>query len=141
MKAHTIMVIWVTETFSVQFFCVFLPSLLNPLCFSQDLTMSVLQSAHFCMKCSIDICNVLEQISSFTHSVVFSYFFVLATLKSFLSFLALLCNFEFSWLYLFLSFFPSPSLLSSAIYKSSLENTLPSCISFSLELFQSGPLI
>ena len=84
--------------------------------------MSGLYSAHLCMKCSRDISNFFEQISSFTHSVVFLYFFALATLKSFLFFLALLYNFEFSWLYLFLSLFPFPSLLSAAIYKSSLEN-------------------
>ena len=36
------------------------------------------------MKCSLDISNFLEEISSLSHSVVFLYFFALFTLKSFL---------------------------------------------------------
>ena len=33
MSDHTIMIIWVMKTFFVQFFCVFLPPLLNIFCF------------------------------------------------------------------------------------------------------------
>ena len=34
-------------------------------------TISVLHCAHLCMKCSLDISNFLEEISSLSHSVVF----------------------------------------------------------------------
>ena len=48
----------------VQFFCVFLPSLLNIFCFCYVHTISVLYCAHICMKCSLGISNFLEEISS-----------------------------------------------------------------------------
>ena len=45
----------------VQFFCVFLPPLLNIFCFCYVHTISVLYQAHLCMKCSLDIANFLEE--------------------------------------------------------------------------------
>ena len=70
------MIIWVVKLFFVQF-CVFLPPLLNVLCFCLLHTISVLYQAHLCMKCSLGISNFLEEISSLSHSVVFLYFFAL----------------------------------------------------------------
>ena len=34
---------------------------------------------HLCMKCSLDISNFLEEMSSFPHSIVFLYLFALIT--------------------------------------------------------------
>ena len=44
----------------------------------------VLYCAHLCMKCSPDVSNFLEEISSLSHSVVFLYFFSLITEEGFL---------------------------------------------------------
>ena len=46
--------------------------------------ISVLYRAHLCMKCSLDISNFLEEISSFSHSIVILYFFALITEEGFL---------------------------------------------------------
>src|SRR5574341_678648 len=70
--------------FFVQFFCVFLPPLLNIFCFCQVHTISVLYQAHICMKCSLGISDFLEEISSLSHSVVFLNFFSLITKEGFL---------------------------------------------------------
>ena len=55
----------------VQFFCVFLPTLLNIFCFCYIHNISVHYRAHLCMKCSLGISNFLEEISSLSHSVLF----------------------------------------------------------------------
>ena len=44
------------------------------------------------MKCSLDISNFLEEISSFSHSIVFLYFFALITEEGFLFF-----KYKFNW--------------------------------------------
>src|SRR5574341_961746 len=72
------------KIFFVQFFCVFLPPLLNIFCFCQVHTISVLYQAHLCMKCPLGISNFLEEISSLSHSVVLLYFFALITEEGFL---------------------------------------------------------
>ena len=41
------------------------------------LFLSFIYGAHLCMKCSLGVSNFLEEISSFSHSVVFLYFFAL----------------------------------------------------------------
>ena len=69
---------YVGKTFFVQF-CVFFPPLLNLFCFCLVHTISVLNSNHFCMKCSLGISNFLEEISSLSHFIVFLYFFALFT--------------------------------------------------------------
>src|SRR5574337_73863 len=79
------MIILVVKIFFVQFFCVFLPPLLNIFCFCWVHTISVLYRAHLCMKCSLAISNFLEEISSLSHSVVFLYFFALIAEKGFLT--------------------------------------------------------
>ena len=84
MSDHTIMVIWVIKTFFIQFFCVFLLPLLNLLCCCYGLTVSVLDSAHLCMKCSHGISDFLEEISSLSHPFVFLCFFALITEEGFL---------------------------------------------------------
>src|SRR5574338_531694 len=79
------MIILVMKIFFVQFFCVFLPPLLNIFCFCYVHTISVLYRAHLCMKCSLGISNFLEEISSLSHSVVFLYFFALIAEEDFLT--------------------------------------------------------
>ena len=74
-----------SNSFFAQFFCVFLPPLLNILCFSLVHTVSFLCCAHLCMKCSLGISNYLEEIASLSLSNVFLYFFALITEEGFLS--------------------------------------------------------
>ena len=54
------MVIWVMKIFFVQFFCVFLPPLLNIFFFCYVHTISVLYCAHLCMKCGEGTGNPLQ---------------------------------------------------------------------------------
>src|SRR5574337_654337 len=84
MSDHTIVIFWVVRIFFVQFFCVFLPPLLNIFCFCSVHTISVVYRAHLCMKCSLGISNFLEELSSLSHSVVFLYFFALIAEEGFL---------------------------------------------------------
>src|SRR5574341_622690 len=72
------------KLFFVQFFCVFLPPLVDIFCFCYVHTISVLYRAHLCIKCSLGISNFLEEISSLSHSVVFLCFFALIAEKGFL---------------------------------------------------------
>ena len=69
--------IWVVKIFFVQFFCVFLPPLLNIFCFCQIHTISVLYWVHLCMKCSLRISNFLE-ISSLSPFYCFPLFLCIA---------------------------------------------------------------
>ena len=46
--------------------------------------LAVLYCVHLCMKCSLDISNFLEEISSLSQYIVFLYFFALITEESFL---------------------------------------------------------
>ena len=120
---HTIVIISVMKTFFVQFFCVFLPPLLNIFCFCQVHTISVLYCAHLCMKSSLGISHFLEDISSLSHSIVFLYFFALITEEGFLiSLLAILWNCAFKRIYLYFSPLPLASLLFSATFKASSNN-------------------
>src|SRR5574340_744112 len=112
MSDYTIQMIWVMKILFVQFFCVFLPPLLNIFCFCQVRTISVLYRAHLCMKYSLGISNFLEEISSLFHSVVFLYFFSLITEEGFLIsscyslelFIQMLISFLFSFAFRFPSF-------------------------------------
>ncbi|CAI9160092.1 unnamed protein product [Rangifer tarandus platyrhynchus] len=73
------------KIFFVQLFCVFLSPLLNIFCFCKVHTISVLHCAHLCMKCSLGISNFLEEMSSFSNSVIILYFFALITEEGFLT--------------------------------------------------------
>ena len=72
------------------------------------------------MKCSFDISNFLEEISSLSPSVVFLYFFALFIEEGLL--VSSCCNSAFSWLYISLSPLLFTSFLSSAICKASSDN-------------------
>ena len=82
------------------------------------------------MKCSLDISNFVEEISSFSHSIIFLYFLLCSCKNAFLSLLAILWNSAFSWVYLSFSPLPFTSLLFSDICKASSDPTLPFCFSF-----------
>ena len=94
---------------------------LNIFSFCKLHTVSVLYCAHLCMKYSFGISSFLEEISSLLLSIVFFYFFVFFTLKSFLCLLAILWSCTFRWEYLFFSLLPFTSLLFSAICKASCD--------------------
>ena len=124
------MINWVVKIFFVQFFWLFLPPLLNILCFFQVHTISVLYRAHFCVKCSLGISNFLEEISNFSYSIVFLYFFALIAEEGFfLSLLALLWNSAFKWEYL--SFSPLLLFFSQLYVRPPQIDILLFCISFS----------
>ena len=57
---------------------------LNIFCFCWVHTICVLYCTHLCMKCSLGISNVLEEISSLSHSIFPLYFFSLITEEGFL---------------------------------------------------------
>ena len=91
--------------------------------------MHLLGPYHFCPllcpslhECSFGISDFLEEISSFSHSIVFLYFFALISKEGFLSLLAILWNSAFKWVYLSFSPLPFSSLFSSPIYKASSDN-------------------
>ena len=110
------------KIFFVQFFSIFLPPLLNIFCFCLIHTICVLYWAHLCMKCSLGISDFLEEISSFSHSIAFLYFFALITEEGFLSLLAILRNSAFIWVYLSFSPLLFASLLFTAICNASSDS-------------------
>ena len=97
--------------------------------------------AHLCMKCSLDISNFLEEISSLSHPIVSSNSLHWSLRKAFLSLLAILWNSAFRWIYLSFSPLPLASLLFSAIHKASSGSHFPFCISFSWRWFWSLLLV
>ena len=87
------------------------------------------------MKCSLDISDFLEEISSLSHSIVFLYFSPLITEEDLISLLAILCNSAFRWVYVSFSPLPLASLLLSAICKASSDNHFAFLHFFFLWLF------
>ena len=120
---HTVGVIQVIVIFFEQFFSVFLPLLLNLICFCQVFTFCPLLCPS-CMKCSLDISSFLEEVSHLSHSPVFLHFLTLffTLRKVFLSLHAILCDFVFSQVHLSLSLLPFASLRSLAICEISSGN-------------------
>ena len=75
------------------------------ICISPIIGISVLYRAHLCMKYSLGIFNFLEEISSFSYSVVFLYFFAFSKQGRFSPWLCVWGNgtkrrydFQVSWL-------------------------------------------
>ena len=108
------------KIFFVWFFCVFLPPLLNILCFCEVQTISVLYCVHLCMKYSLSITDFLDEISSLSHSIVFLYLHW-SLRKAFLSCYSLE-NSAFRWACLSFSPLPFTSLLFSANIKAPSDN-------------------
>ena len=119
------------SSFLVQFFYVFLPSLLNIFCFFYVHKISVLYQAQLCMKCSLGISDFLEVISSLSHSVVFLYFFALIAEEAFLISSCYSWNSAFRCLYLSFTPLLFAPLLFTAICKASSDSHFAFfCISF-----------
>ena len=114
---HTIMVILVIETFSVQF-CIFLP----PLLLLQGPYISILYCAHLCVECSLGISSFLEEISSLFHLLLSSVSLHCSLKKAFWFLLSILWNSAFSWVNLSLFPLSLVYLLFSAICKTSSDN-------------------
>ena len=96
------------------------------------------------MKCSLGISSFLEQISSLSHSIVFSSICLHWSLrKAFLSLLAILWNSAFRWVYL--SFSPLPfssvqfscSVMSDSLRPCELQHARPPCPSPTPEFTQT----
>jgi len=113
---------WLYGSLRSLFFCVFLPPFPNTFFFCYVYTIYILHCAHLCIKCSLGISNLLEEISSLSLSVVFLYFFALIIEEGFLTFLAILWNTAFRWVCLSFSPLPSTFLLLSGICKASSDN-------------------
>ena len=112
----------VMKIFLVQFFCVFLPSLVNIFCFCLVHIISVLYWAHFCMKCSLVSLIFLKRSLVFPILLFSSISLHWSLRKAFLSLLAILWNSAFKWEYLSLSPLLFASLLFTAIYKASSDS-------------------
>ena len=99
------------RSFFVQFFCLYLPPLLNIFCLCYGHIISVLYWAHLCMKYSFGISNFLEKISSLSHSIAFLYCFALSAKEGFHIFpcysLELCIQMGISFLFFFANCFPS----------------------------------
>ena len=93
----------------------FFASLLDFFRVCQVSTVYILYCAHLWAKCSLDISNFPEEISSFYSSVFSSSFMHCSSKKAFLSLLAILWNSTFSWRYLSFSPLLFTSLLSSGL--------------------------
>ena len=118
--------VWTSQKqkiFFVQFFCVFLPPLLNIFCFCEVHTISVLYFAHLCMKHSLVSLIFLNRSLVFPILLFSSISLHCSLKKAFLSLLAILWNSAFSWVYISLLPLPFTSLLFSAICKASLSIT------------------
>ena len=79
------------------------------------------------MKCSFDISNFLEEISSLSHSVVFLCL-PWSLRKAFLFLMAILGNFAFKWEYLSFYHLPFTSLLFIAVFKASSDSHFASLL-------------
>ena len=88
------------------------------------------------MKCSLGICNFLEELSSLSHLLFSSISLHWLLRKAFLSLLAILWNSAFKWIYLSFSPLPFASLLFTAVCKSrgwpctdhEVDHTLITCL-------------
>ena len=125
------------RAFFVQIFHVFLPPLLNLFCFCYFLAIFLLYCAYPCMKCSLGISNFLKDISSLSHSIVFSIPLQCLLKKTFLSSLLFsVILHSLSYIFPFLLFLSL--LFFSQLFVRPLQTTiLPSCISFSWEWFKN----
>ena len=131
------MVIWTTKIFFFFFGTV--------LCFLDISSVSLLRLLspyHLCPLLCPSLHEIFPRYLQFSwrdiclsHSIVFLYFFHCSLKKAFLSLLPILCNSALGWLYQPLLFSSFPQLF----VKPHQIITLPSWITFSLELFRSLP--
>ena len=136
MSDHPILVIWVLKIFSVQFFCVFLPPLLNIFCFCSVHTISVLYWAHLCMKFSLGTLIFLKRSIVFPILLFCSISLHWSPRKAFLALLAILWNSAFPFLHCLLLLF-----FSQLFVRPPQTTMLPFYISFPWTWFRSLPLV
>ena len=105
MSEHTIVIIWIVKIFFVQFFCVFLPPLLNIFCFCSLLTPSLHEMFPWYL-------IFLKRAQVFPILLFSSISLHWLLRKSYSSHLASLWNSTFKWVYL--SF--SPLLCTSLLF-------------------------
>ena len=119
---YTIVVIQVIKTFFVQFFCVFLPPLLN--LFTSVRSLPFLSFIMPILAWNVPlICPIFLKRSLVFPVLLFSSVSLHCSLKkAFLSLLAILWNSAFNRIYLSLSSLPFTSLHFSAICKASSDN-------------------
>ena len=116
------MVIWVIKTFSVQFVCVYLSSLLNIFSFCQVFAIFILYHANPCMKVPFIYLIFLNRPLIFRILLFFPVSLHCSFKKTSLSLLAILWNSAFSQVYLSLPPFPCTSLFFSALCKAFSDN-------------------
>ena len=83
MSDHTIVIIWVMKIFFVQFFCIFLPSLLNIFCFNEVIQFLSFMEPKFAWNAPL-VSIIFFETSGVSHFIVFLYFLVLITEEGFL---------------------------------------------------------
>jgi len=131
------MVIGIIRTSFVSFF-VFLPPLFNLFCFYRSISILAFIMSIFAWNIPLTSPIFLKRSLVFPIILFSSIYLYYSLKKSFLSFLAILWNPSFRWVYLSLPPLLFTSLFS-AIVKLPQTNTLPSCISFPLGSFWSLP--
>ena len=122
MSDHTIVIIWFVKIFFVQFFCVFLPPLLNIFCFCRSIPFLSFIVSIFVWNVPLVSLIFLKRSLVFPILLFSSISLHWSLRKAFLSLLAILWNSAFKWQYLF--FFPLlfTSLCFTAICKASSDN-------------------
>ena len=130
MSDHTIVIIRVVKILFVQFFCVFLPSLLNIFCFCFVHTISVLYRPIFTWNVPLISLIFLKRSLVFPILLFSSISFHWSLRKAFLSLLADLWNSAFRCLYLSFSPLLVTSLLFQLFVRPPQRAILLFCISF-----------
>ena len=118
----TIVIIWVLKIFFVQFFCVFLPPLLNIFCFCLGPYHPVLYWPIFAWNVPLVSLIFLKRSVVFPILLFSSISLHWSLRKAFSSLLAVLWNSAFRCIYVSFSALPFTSLLSSAICQASSDN-------------------
>ena len=114
------MTIWVVKIFFVQFFCVFLPPLLNIFCFVMSTPFLSFNEPIFAWNVPLVFLIFLKRSLVFSHSIVFLYFFDHWGRHSYLSLLFFGTLHSNGYIFPFLLCLSS--LLFFAICKTSLDN-------------------
>ena len=125
MSDHTILIIQVVKIFFVQFFCGFLPPLLNIFCFCRSIPFLSFIKPMFAWNVPLISLFFLKRTLVFP-ILLFSSISLHWTLrKAFLSLLVILWDSALKWVYLSFSLLPFVYLLCSAICKASSDNHFP----------------
>ena len=119
------------KVFLVQFFCVFLPPLLNIFCFCRSIPFLSFTEPIFAWNVSLVSLIFLKRYLVFPTLLFSSVFLHWSLRNAFLSLLVILWNSACRWVYLSFSPLPLASRLFSATVKPPPTTILPFCICFS----------